>query len=367
MGIVIEKYTREHVPAVRDFNRRLKTGGEREFEFPEREIPEWLPQLNGRRIYQEFFLAVDQGLVRGGYILKRQDFSFRGKIQPIGYYSLPLSEGLINKAYALVGTQLVLDAVRREPLLYGLGIGGLELPLPRMLKAMGWGMRAVPFYFRVARPSRFLKNIRPLRTTVVRRFALDFAAFSGLGWAAIRALQMRVSQRAKWNIVAEFSSWADELWERAKAPYGMVAVRDSSTLRILYPAENSRFTRLQVMTADGRTAGWAVTLNTQMEDNRYFGNMRVGTIADCFAAPEDAPTVIDAATAALEAAGVDLIVSNQSHDAWCAALSQGGFREGPSNFFFAASKELAAVLKPPDATFTAIHLTRGDGDGPIHL
>jgi hypothetical protein len=74
-----------------------------------------------------------------------------------------------------------------------------------------------------------------------------------------------------------------------------------------------------------------------------------------------------AATQALEARGVDLIVSNQSHAAWCGALQSPGFLQGPPNFRFAASRELAKLLDPLSTTMAQIHLTRADGAGPVNL
>jgi len=91
----------------------------------------------------------------------------------------------------------------------------------------------------------------------------------------------------------------------------------------------------------------------------------VGTIVDCLAPPEDAVTVVRAATRTLESRGVDLIVSNQLHAAWSQALAATGFRRGPSNFLFAASPALAVLLE--DAGDGELHINRGDGDGPIHL
>jgi hypothetical protein len=368
--LVIEPYSAAHVPAIRGFNRRLRDGGETLFQFPESEIPEWLPKYDGRRIFQEMFVAASGAEVHGGYILKHQDFSFRGAVRPVGYYHLPLSEGLIDKAYSLLGAQLLFDALRRQPVLYALGMGGFDRPLPRMLEKAGWKLSAVPFYFKVLHPFRFLRNIRTLRTTPLRRLALDFAAYSGLGPLAFRSLRIfpaaAVNQAPSFEIVPEFSAWADDLWQRCHPLYAMAGSRNSATLRILYPAGNPRFIKVMVRAAE-RVAGWAVLLSTPMQDDSYFGRMRVGAIADCFGAPEDAGAVIAASAATLEAAGVDLIISNQSHRAWCTALRRAGFRPGPSNFLFAASKKLAALLDPWDAALPQIHLTRGDGDGPIHL
>ena len=362
MPTVIEPYRGEHEESVRQFNRRLKAGGEREFAFPESAVPEWLPPAPGRTIYQQYFVAVDGQAVHGGYVIKQQDFAVRGTDTPVGFLRLPLSEGVVDPAYSLVGSQLLVDAIRRQPLMYALGMGSLDRPLPRMLQGIGWTLAPVPFLFRVVHVSRFLRQIRPLRRTLLRRLALDALAFSGAGAIVVHAMQRGRPRAAKYETVQEFGPWATELWERHRHDYAMAGSRDVGTLQALYPATSHRFIRLRV-----GEKGWAVVLDTRMQDHKYFGDLRVGTIADCFAAPSDAGAIIDAATAELESRGVDLIVSNQSHAAWLGALRAAGFRDGPSNFIFAASRRLSKLLDPFEQTMPAIHMTRGDGDGPIHL
>src|SRR5438132_14193645 len=98
MAIAIQPYSADLIPAVKAFNQRLVSGGVApEFHFPENNIPHLLPKLEGRRIHQEYYLAVDGDCVRGGFILKYQDFFFHGKPQPVVYYHLPISEGIVNK------------------------------------------------------------------------------------------------------------------------------------------------------------------------------------------------------------------------------------------------------------------------------
>jgi len=77
--------------------------------------------------------------------------------------------------------------------------------------------------------------------------------------------------------------------------------------------------------------------------------------------------VIQAAAQVLRGRGVDLIVSNQAHAAWCGALKGAGFIEGPSNFIFAASRAMAQLMGPFSSNQSQVHINRGEGDGPIHL
>src|SRR5262245_43751715 len=98
MAIAIEPYTSAWVPAVEAFNHRLADGGvDRAFQFPEAAVPAWLPKRAGQRVYQEFFLATERDDVRGAYILKFQEFSVGGRMMPIVYYHLPISEGIVDR------------------------------------------------------------------------------------------------------------------------------------------------------------------------------------------------------------------------------------------------------------------------------
>ena len=112
---------------------------------------------------------------------------------------------------------------------------------------------------------------------------------------------------------------------------------------------------------NGTAIGWAI-IGERRKDPK-FGQMRLGSIVDCWAMPENAPAVVRAATQALEKAGVDLIVSNQSYHVWCRAFERGGFLKGPSNFIFAASRKLAELLQPLEENRDSFHITRADGDG----
>lgn len=370
MAITIQPYTEDWIPAVKAFNTRLAAGGiDPAFHFHETSIPPWLPKLSDSRTYQEFYLAVDKNEVRGAFILKFQDFFLRGDTRTVVYYHLPVSEGIVNKAYSSVGVHMLRAALKAQPLLYCLGMGGFDLPLPQMLKAMGWSLCEVPFAFRVNHAANFLRQIAPLRQSKALRFIGNLAAVTGAGWTGINMLQKRYSSARQPDIAAElvdsFEGWADELWQQTRSQYSMIAGRDRATLNILYPLGKDFF-RLKISRGD-RMIGWAVVLDTQMKNNKYFGNMRVGSIADCLAAPEDAVAVVQAATEFLQERDVDLVVSNQLHSAWVNGMKARGFLDGPSNFIFAASKPLAEIIGPLDANKHNLHFTRGDGDGPVNL
>nr|MBC8487889.1 hypothetical protein [Bacteroidota bacterium] len=329
MAVEIKPYTDDVISAVIDFNKRLKKGGAT-FKFPESNISKWLPKIEHRKIYQEYFLCLEKGsIVRGAYILKHQQFSLSGDVISIADYQLPISEGIINKQYNFVGVCLLTNALKKQPLLFALGMGGYEESLPKMIKAMRWELFSIPFYIKIIRTQQFLRNVTYFRNTILRRFLLDFIYVTGLGLIAVKLLQFFLGGRIIQNNsiscdeVHEFSSWANDLWEECKDKYAMIAVRDNNTLNILYPSDRDRFIRLKISLND-RVIGWVVVLNTKMYNHKQFGNMRVGSIIDCLALPENASIVIVCATKYLENAGVDIIVSNQSHYSLCSALKKAG-------------------------------------------
>jgi hypothetical protein len=368
MALVIEPYREEHETAVRELNQRLvAAGADPNLVFFGRATPQWLPKANDSKLYNEYFVAVSDGVVRGGYALKHQDFQFGdGNVHSVAYYHHPLSEGIVNKSYAVVGSLLLRDAIARAPLLYCLGMGGYDRPLPKMLIKLGWSHCAVPFFFRVVNPSSFCREMQALRTTGPRRLLMDLGALTGLGWAALRVHNALKSIRApriesfETRRVDRFSRWADELWRQSQNQCTLTAVRSSQVLNLLYPAEDQHLITLQV-TRNSQTIGWAVA-GERRKDSK-FGQMRVGSIVDCWAAPEGMVPAVRAATDALIQAGVDLIVSNQSHRLWQQAFRACGFLRAESNFIFAAGKELANKLQPFAQNQARVHMTRADGDG----
>jgi amino acid adenylation domain-containing protein/FkbM family methyltransferase len=363
----IRRFTNDLIPAVKAFNDRLAAGGaDKEFRFPEDPIPEWLPPTDQNRIYQEYYVVLDGGIVRGCYMLKRQEFSFHGEVRSVDFCHWPVSEGIVDTKYAWVYPTIINAVLEAQPLQYGLA---MKDPVPGLLAGLGWSIGIVPFYFKVNRARAFFKNIQPLRQKPFLRLIMDVLAISSVGAVGLKSVQALRSKRGepgeRASKIDSFAGWADSLWARCKDRYAMIAVRDSETLGILYPP-GSKFLCYKVTRGEA-VLGLAISLDTTMRNNRNFGNMRVGSIVDCLATPEDASVVIRAATRALEDRGVDIIVSNQSHRSWTTALRDAGFLRGPSNFYFGASAELIKLLDPMQPMTVQLHMTRGDGDGPINL
>jgi hypothetical protein len=371
MTISIRPLTADLLNAVHKLNQRLGCNGVG-YHFPEHETPDWLPRRDGLALYHEYFVAEDAGDLRGGYIFKHQEFAIGDQVTPVGFFRLPISEGAYDARYTTLATQFLLHALKKNQSLFSLGIGGYDEPLAKLERGAGWTQWTLPFHFLVLRAHKFLANIEHLRRKSARRWIIDASRWTGLGslaihaWQAMRRARSSPTVNVKVEQVSDFGAWADDLWERSFASHSFVAVRDAKCLAALYPTHDPQFTRLRISDRDA-TLGWAVILANQLRNHKHFGNMKLGSVVDCLAVPGNERLVVEAATKQLRDANCDLVVSNQSHVRWCTAFDAAGYMRGPSNFIFSASKKLVQRIDEVDPKHERLHLTRGDGDGPIHL
>jgi len=369
MALSIIPFTRDHVTAVKALNSRLKAGG-CAYAFPADPVPAWLPP--GSLPYQDYRIALDGDTVRGAYILKHELFILDNVETNLACFQLPISEGVVDRRFAMIALRLIRDALATYSKLYALGLGGLDEPITRFLSGAGWSIAPVPFYFKVVRGKSFLRHIRYVRTSTWRRWALDALAISGAGHLGVRTLhwlkKKKLTSREGLAVrpIESFDSWADTIWQSNASRLRCAAVRNSSTLNRLYASQGARFLMLQLVEAQS-VKGWIVMLATQQEDHRHFGAMKLGSIVDGLCEPGYERELLEIGTHALERAGVDLIVTNQSWRVFGDALLQEGYFQTATNFFFAASPDLAASLAPFGPSVMDSHLTRGDGGGPIHL
>lgn len=366
--------TAAHGAAVQAFNERLQAVG---WGWYEDHVPGWLAKDGStQRAWREYWLAVDRdGEVQGAYALKPQQWQLGAENTIVTHWQGPVSAGAVDRRYSWLALHLLRDMLKKRPLLYSWGHGGRDAPIVQILRSMpGWLLHWTPLSFRVLRPFRCLRHNRWLRRTAARRLALDALAITGIGSIAIRALQAANRLRTPvgrheggvtHEVFERFEGWADELWHRTKGAYPITAVRDREAMNAIAPAGrwphgiNLRIRR------GSETIGWAIGLDAAMLDDRRFGDLRVGTVADCFAAPADAPAIVAAVCDHLASRGVDLVVSNQAHPAWSRAFAARGFWQIREGRLFAASPRLADAMRP--LGLAGLHLTNLDGEGPICL
>ena len=369
MAIQIVEYTDRERTAALAFNERLRTAGApTDFLLPEH-------GNNGAGaadapVRWTHYLALDEDAARGGFLLMEQTGWLNGATVPVANYQSPLSEGICDSRHGLVGMHMVRFVERRIPHVFAVGMGAPDRPLPRLLAAAGWSLRAVPFFARIVRPARVLRELPLFRQRRPLDLATRAAAATGLGWAGIRALQGKGAierlraGRLRLDRLTRWDDWTTTLWETVRGGCSFATVRDRAALERLYPLDDARY-HVYAATIGGRPVGWAVALKTPMREHRHFANLTVVTILDAVAQPPFAAPLLARVVREVEH-DADLVVTNQSHEMWQAACRRCGFLPGPSNFLFAASRRLSAGIEAGGG-MPRVHLTRGDGDGRVHL
>jgi hypothetical protein len=371
MIVRIVPYNAEQVTAVRAFNERMVAGrAATDFLLPDRPNTTRDSTAPEPSITWTKYVAVDDaGDVRGGFLLMKQSAWLNARPVPVVNYQAPLSEGILDKRFGLVAMHMLKYVQRHWPHAFVVGMGNADRPLPRLLTAAGWTVRPVPFMFRIVRPSRVLRELRPLQRQSYVSAAARLGAVSGAGWVATELLQCRGrlaryrSRELQITRLDRWDPWADHLWERVRDLYSFTVVRDRCMLDRLYPLQDGRCIAYLVRNASG-VLGWAVCLQTAMRNHEYFGNLTVATVLDTVSAPEHARSVISLVSETLAESGADLLVTNQSHALWLDGFRRSGFLRGPSNYLLAMSKPLADAI---GSSTDRIHVSRGDGDGRLHL
>jgi hypothetical protein len=249
------------------------------------------------------------------------------------------------------------------------GMGDQRNPLPRLLRASGWSLESVPFFFRIHRMARFLAGMPALQSPWWKRVGALVAAYSGtasVGGKLLQHSKVRLPEGASICLEKEWGEWADDVWTGFAPSFRFGVRRSLEVLRELYPAGDPRL-RIHRITSGSRTLGWSASLVKPMENSPYFGNLMVASLLDCAALPGCFGTVAALADRALGKEGVDLVITNQSLTAWKDAFTAAGFRSGPSRFQVAISSELTKSLSKTPVADGSIHITRGDGDGRLNL
>ncbi len=379
MSITIVQHTDRWREPVEAFNRRLRLGGA-EFGWYVDPRPTWLARESpDQRTWREYWLAVEDGTcVRGAYGLRPQLWEVRGRPVWVTDWQGPVSEGAVSRKYNSLGLRLVRDMLKKRPLLYSWGHGSDTELIVQMLRRMGWLLHPTPFALRVIDGYRFLRLNQHLRESSERRLLLDALAMGGVGPLGVEALHRAIAlrhggaRRGSYEIEPEFGEWAGEIWHRARDAYAALSARDMGTLQRVMPREHANDewgapTRLRVRGRDGEDIGWVAVSARDMRGDARFGEMRVGTLIDYFARPEDAATVVAAGLDHLRESRVDVVIANQSHPAWLRAFAANGFVLLRNRRFFAVSPALREALEPFDETQRGLFLTNMDGHGPMGL
>jgi len=371
--------TKDVVESCEAFNERLRQEGIVDEYFscsPNRDRGDVPPAP----MESERYVGIDaDGQTHGAYILRWQFLWLRGEKFLGACYGHPVSEGIIDKQYAMVGVSVLRDALKRCEYLHMLGASGRNGSVFRVAQHVGWQIEDVPFLFRVIDGRRFLRGIPQMRRGRERRALASIVGATGVAQIATRALHggaafwnrgrssLRLSSNVTLEEVSALAGAADEVWSRACSQYDFCVVRDGSHVDPMFPLDRADLHRL-VVRHQGSIVGWSVVMTEGLSRLRsYLGDVRPGLIVDAFGDTAYASEVVRATTAYLAEQGVDVVITNTSHNRWIAGYKRAGFITWRSQYPLLVSKSLAHRIGDLPDIMPQTHMSRGDGDGVHYL
>jgi hypothetical protein len=348
-------FTAEWEPAVSRCNQRLRSSADSRlvpFLLPTQAKP---PDVRGPVRTEHWIVADDAGEVHGGCLLEAWPAWAGGKEVEAVNIQAPLSEGITDRVHAGLGIWMIREILRRWPVAWSVGMGSLDAPYARLLKALRWRVDLAPFRFRVLAGRRVLASLPALRNHP--RLGLPAKVAAQIPVIPNLATELAHYMRRKGGTshAGPKAKGSSADWNRVRTRYGFAAERTPEVLRALYP-EGERFT---TVTQPGATA---VLCISQLSGHSHFGDLRVATLAEMLCEPGTQPSLLQTATQAAKRRGAELLLTNLSDPALVSAVDAAGWFEWASNYVVALSPAAAAAVA--DAP---IYVTRGDGDGLLHL
>ncbi len=359
--------------AVARLNRRLKAGG-RDDEMPlDPALPgesQYRPE--GFPVHRRMMIFEDAKEVRAAMLLCHHNVFINGVKRDFCWTKMPLSEGIIDSKYSLAIVQLIKRALDYQPFMMGVGAGSPESEGHRLFTGLRWRHRSVPFFFYPVKLSKVLRGLNYLKKNPRLRYGALLGVYSGMGTGLSSLLNLRrklsnIFSGIEVTVVDNFDEWADRIFADSLQDYSVAIRSDATSLNIVYPPDDHRYTRLRVKRRGSNTdIGWIVVASKRMNNNHYFGNLYVGTLVDGFGRSEDATALVAAGINHLAGMGVEIIVANFSHAAWVEACRRSGMFGGPSNFQVFVSPKGGPVLEE-SCPLHKIHVARGHSDGMDNL
>lgn len=245
-----------------------------------------------------------------------------------------------------------------------LGTPGADSKVFKLYKALRfdfWG--TVPFFFLILNGDKVLRELAIFKRKQLLALAARSASHLYLPGKLLefrhrrRQLPERGCNVTEWDV---FPEEAEALWQTLYSQYGLIF--DRSVAYLNWRFHSPRYERLGVH-VQKKLIGWAVCKTTDKKEDKHFGSLRLGTVVDLLADPNNTAELLQVFSAAVERLrdnGADLIIANLSHRPLSAAARKLGFIQGPSNFHF-------ITRNLPLVSMSECHLTRGDSDGDCNL
>src|SRR5207245_4276230 len=97
--------------------------------------------------FRQLLVVEDGEEIRAGMLQHHSTIFVQGKERGFCLDYLAISEGVVDRRYAMSIVLLVTGALAEQPFQMSLAYGSLEAPWAQFLTKLGWKHAAIPFFF----------------------------------------------------------------------------------------------------------------------------------------------------------------------------------------------------------------------------
>ena len=345
------EFQENHSKLLEDFNKRIKNTNIN-FDHPKN----WFFKKKDI-INNDFFVLIENNkFIRAIVSIKNQQYLINGTIVNFKDIQLPISESIIDRKFFIQSLFFFNKIINLSENMHGLGMGGLNEPLPKILNKLKFNKYLIPFFI-------FPISIRKTLYIYLKRKKINFPLkileilypIDFFYKFSFNFFHNKITQE-EFNL---FDKKDDKLWDKVKFNFDLISVKNKINLNLVYDTKRFNLLKIRVFKNE-KYLGWLVLKITKHNNSKHFFDCRTCTVVDLLCDPAYYSIFIKEIKKISIINNCDVVLVNSTFKEFNNMLKKNFFINVGSNFGFVyKSSETFNINKS--------WITRGDGDGPINL
>ncbi len=354
-NIRLIEYNKSFNSSLESFNKRIRDSGN---VFPN---PEEWQYYEGDLINQKFYVLIDQDkIISAICAIKNQIYLLKGNEINFQFIEYPISLSVVDSKYATDSIFLLKKITSASENMHGIGMGGLEEPLPKILRTLKFKTMLIPFFSYPISIQRFIELILRRKTGYDFKYLISIFCLFDFILKCFHSFKDKFfSKNFHFEEFNEFADTDNALWDSISNDFDLIAIKNKQNLNALYNKTPHHLHKFKIF-ENGKYLGWAILKITKHSKNKYFNNCTTATIVDLLCNQTDYDLFLTIIKRISRINKADMVLVNSTFGKFNDRLKKSHFIPIPSNYGFAYKTNI-------EFSTSNAWLTRADGDGPINL
>tara|TARA_B100001059_G_C17820463_1_gene577929 strand:- start:558 stop:1631 length:1074 start_codon:yes stop_codon:yes gene_type:complete len=339
---------------LRDFNERIKNTN---LNFPHPN--NWFFKKKGI-INNDYFIVVENNkFIRAVVAIKNQQYLINGKEINFKDIQLPISESIIDRKFLFQNLFFFSKIVNLSSNMHGLGMGGLNEPLPKILSKLNFKKHLIPFFIFPISIKKTLYIYLKRKKNNFPSHILEILSPIDFCYKFLINFSQNISNEIRREEFNLFAQKDDELWDKVKCNFDLISVKNKINLNLVY--NSKRFDLLKIRIYENKEyLGWIVLKITKHKNSNHFFDSKTCTVVDMLCKKIHYNILVKEIKKISLKHNCDVILVNSTNVDFNINLK--------NNFFININSNFGFVFKSSEnININKSWITRGDGDGPINL